>query len=303
MNRAEERTHKLWKTIDRVETTLGLNQGQIAEYLGLTIKDYHRSRMAKKKLSVSAAMELSQRLNISFEALITGDLDYRCLAKNYFSSVSALPEHYQSNAWSRRRTVIGILDAIETLCGWQRRALVMRRFQVNESMFSDPNAPINLNLSLDIANHFYRLGNDTNTLTRFGAHSVLTNRHGVVAKELADTTDYEEFYEKLVQETLPHYVERNYAWAISSTEANVIVISGTPNEILGEEMRKKPELHKPGCHIRGGFLAAAPGLVGLPGLHVRKTACVCDGDPSCEFELSTAPAMQQQSDFQRVYQA
>ena len=280
-----------WDTLGMIQQVLGFSSDQMAHRLGMTARNFERYKINQGDLSALSIMEFAKELGVGFESIMTGQIDYKCLARNHYLHASELPERYQVGALSRRRTVTGILDSVESLFGFERRALLMRRFQINEAMLTDPDAPINLHLALDIAHYFHGLSGDTRILQLFGEHSVLTNQGGQIGDVMKCSRTPLEAYEILIYYVLNRFVERNYEWRILRVTGKSLRVAGIPVDSLRHEMRENAETHRLGCHIRAGFIAAAPRLADFSTFQVKKLSCVSDGSPWCEFDLALPKLM------------
>ena len=84
----------LWKTVDKIQDTLGINNFLMASLMCLKEKEFERFKKFNKDPSVTSAFSLCDSLNIGFESLMEGEIDYKAVFNQYFGNKSYLPEKY-----------------------------------------------------------------------------------------------------------------------------------------------------------------------------------------------------------------
>lgn len=274
-----------WNTINRIALTLNLNLEQIAEMMELTPYRLRLLQRYEKEPTVASAMALSKRINVGFESLVLDRIDYKLMAQQYFGDQASLPEKYSTNALSRRRTVIPFLDYIEQYFGWAQRALILRKFQMTEGMFADPNAPISVRFAADLTRYLLDYYRNPAMLEHMGWHSARSARQTPFADELSNSETASEVYERAFIEVVPKYFEKNYHWRLIQLDTEGCVVEGVPSA----EIKSDPdaaELLIPGvCMLRTGFLSSLPNHAQLASMRVKKTACVAHGDSACRYHI------------------
>lgn len=276
---------KLWLTLGKIQTSLNIDGVEMAMILRLTHSDFQKLRNQKKEPNVRSAMALCEHLNVGFERLMTGDIDYPALYQQYHGNKSYIPERYLVGAQGKRRIAADYLTRIEKLLGWQRRIQLMRHLQVNETFFSNPDDNINLNLTTDILQWVLSEYRNEGLLSEMGSGIVQAQCHGPIGKALGKTRNLQELYEMLTSEILGKYWEKNYLWHVHSITSENIIVRGHPNpEILGVVPDAVIKNYST-CVLRKGIMGAIPTFLGYPAQQAQKTKCVAKGDPFCEFHL------------------
>jgi hypothetical protein len=275
----------LWEVIHRIQVTLNYNDFQMANMLQLLPTELERARQQKKDLSIKSAMSLSKQLNIGFEALITNQIDYKALVQHQAGNVCFIPKRYQCSALSRRRTVVNLLNYIEQKFGWEKKISLLRRFQMNESMFLAPNESINLCFSVDLAGEIFKYQKQESTLIEMGIHAANTHRHSPIGTSLSHARAVHEAFEMMFGGLLSEYVEKNFAWKLTKIHQYGCELEGRPNPDLKKDIPESYIQSQAGCLIRKGFIMSIPCYLNMPFATARKLSCVSQGDPSCRFEV------------------
>src|SRR4051794_25195032 len=103
--------HSLWRTLEKVRKTVEWSHSQLADHLGLTLREYHKFRVTGHPLSVTAIFNLANELGLNAEQLCFGQVDFETLLKHYVrADLAAVPERYSQGAFSRRRTSLHMVD-------------------------------------------------------------------------------------------------------------------------------------------------------------------------------------------------
>ena len=67
---------------------------------------------------------------------------------------------------------LSILNYLEKVYGYSKRSQILNQFQLNEAVFLNPDDPIHLNLTLDIAQHLYGINKNESILYNMGTFSI-----------------------------------------------------------------------------------------------------------------------------------
>lgn len=277
---------EFWKSINGLQSALGISNTELSEIFSLTEKELFEKRTNNVAPSLRQADNIAKRFNLNLENLFNGSLDLKVIAQQHFGNASeAIPEKYKANAKSKRRTTLNILNFIESSFGYYQRSHLLQKFQLNEAVFLNPDAPIHLDLTLDIANYIYTKNKSDTVLYKMGTYSILNYKNTPITKSLVDSNDEIESYERMFCDISPKYLEKNYQWKIEKTSNSKIVLKGLPNESLKEEILNDPSKHRLGCIIRSGFIGGMSKFVGIRHKKVVKSHCVANGDPFCCYHI------------------
>lgn len=276
----------LWETIDRISQTLSLEFDELGDLLLLTEKQIHQLKLSKNDPSLTCIDHLSQRLNLSLEKIIKGDIDYQALAQHQYGNLIYLPEKYQNCALGRRRTNLVILNFIETHFGWRERASILRHFQMNEAMFVDPNAPISIDFGVDLLDYLVKYRLNKNLIPQIGKHSFLTTSPAPVKNELIDCKSVSEIYERMCSHIVEKYFEKNFTYQIQKMNSGSCVVLAKPNSILLDQLSRKQPFKPETEMMRVGIASAYPQILGLPSATVNQTSSMWEGAPFIRYEIN-----------------
>lgn len=283
---SENLDQKLWTSIHQIQNALSMNDHELAEALELTNREFQKSKLNLNSPSIRHVSNLASHLELNLESLFSGNIDFKCLAQRFYGDRSeAIPEQYIQDAKSKRRTVLSILNYIESILGYSKRAMVLKQFQLNEAVFMKPNESIHLNLALDIANYLYNINKNESILYNMGTFSILNYKNTNITESIDEAKNSVEAYERMFCDISPRYLEKNYRWEIASVKNNLMVIKGHPNEQLRQEIKKNPIKHYLGCIIRSGFIGGMANYLNNHPKQVIKYQCVSKGDPFCSYHV------------------
>ncbi len=270
---------------------MGLDTQIWSDQLGMTPQGYGQLRTNPKAVSIDTVLRLSERLDVSFEALITGHIDYSLIAAQQGGQPTALPERYATAAFSKRRTSIHLLEYLSKRYSPELKQHILRHFQLNEAVFSDPDAEISVRFLIDLCAYLRNLGFSEDELLAMGAYSVVTNRNTALAEKLASAASPLELHELFTTDVVSKYYERNFEYRILQGSAHTCIIEVRPRQELVQALGT----HKPGnpslCLLRAGSLATLTGYLHLPFSSIREISCTHRGDSACRYELDFTKAV------------
>lgn len=279
-----------WDVIERVGTTLGLDDTQLADMLQFTAKELEKHRREKKILSADKIFSLSDRLNVGFDRIVTGNIDYQALSQHYSGNQNFLPERYALAAFSRRRTTAFILNFIESMFGWKERLIILRHFQLNEAMFSNLDLPISFLFSSDLCEYLQRYKLGDRALSQMGVQSFLSSNTHQVKEELRDCADAGEIYERMCDSLIAKYFEKNFIYKIEKMNETSCTVSAKPSALLTETLDVKTIGNSATAIVRTGIAAAYPTILGLPPSIVKQSKCIYSGDDKIQYEIDFSRA-------------
>lgn len=263
-----------WDTIHRLELTLGLSETDLLEMLCLTRNEFERARASKKDLPADKIFSLAERLELGFNSIVNGKIDYQALSQHYFGNKCFLPKRYERAALSRRRTTMFILNYVEEAFGWKERLNILRQFQLNESLFADPDKPISILFASDLSEYLLRYKLDESQLATIGAECLKRVQADPVRAELRDCTSVGEIYERMCDGLIVKYFEKNFEYQMLELNDEYCVIAGRPSTLLLDALESKKVGNTATNIVRGGLASGYPTLLGLPSAtakHVEKS--------------------------------
>lgn len=276
----------IWPIVSRIQLSLGLSQEQMADICHLTLKEYVSLRHSDKDLPLQNAFFLCDRFNIGIEKLVKGDIDFNALVQQFAGNTAYMPLRYLESANSKRRTVINILNYIESHYGWETRFRYLQRFQMSEVMFLDPNAPINLRYSVDLCNTLLRETRNHEVLLKIGQNAALTNKHSEMGQSLARARNLHELFELMFSEVAEKYIEKNIHWKILGMNKSSCTLEGKPDADIVAALGKENVFSSAGTYVREGFVSSIPAYLDFDFAPVKRISCVSQGDENIRFEVN-----------------
>lgn len=277
-----------WDTLYRIQLTLQLSDQRLAELMRLTHEQFIQLRTSHVPLSTYSAFALTEELNIGFEAFVTGKINYAAMTRQFAGDQSTLPERYQQGAMSRIRAAENLLGYIERRYGWQHRAITLRRLQMNEAMFTNPEGKISVAFASDVIQHLFKYHRSEDELFEMGQNSVLSYQNSPIGEAIRKEPSVKSAYELVFDQLINRYIEQNFVWAIDSITPHTLRFSGAPNlDATDRKAVSDPLL----CHVRAGFASSIPVFLGKAFSKVKKTGCIARGDSRCSYEVDWQHAL------------
>lgn len=282
---SDSRQLNYWETLRRIQKTVKKSDPEFAAMLGMNSKRFTWYASRRRDLPASAIIELTQRLPVSFERVFLGTVDFNALAAHVNQkNASYIPERYRLAAFSKRRTSLNALYFIDKHYGKDLKRIVLSHLQVDEGVFNDPEASINIFFINDLLNYLTRYGHTAGHFVQIGKYSTDTNRLGPIGSALKECATPRTMYDKIVNELSTRFDE-NFDYRIVSLSDKSVVIQARQREQTEDGLKMKIYGSEPICWMRIGLCAAVPRYQGLPEASFRKTKCVHSGDECCEMEL------------------
>ncbi|MDR3606230.1 MAG: hypothetical protein P4M08_02490 [Oligoflexia bacterium] len=230
----------------------------------------------------SALEALSEELEITLEAVSSGNLDYRTLARRQSGNATCLPGVYATGAHSRVRTSSHILDFIEIHHGWRERNQILCRFQLNESIFANLETKISIKFLSDLWLYLNSRGVTLEQFHQIGKYSVLSNINSVVGQHFRKFKSPKTAYESLFEVVNIHY-DKNFTYRIKNLTHSCCVVDAQPNKDVLDELQSTTIGNEGSCASRGGTMASILGYLDLPYADVTEINCIHRGDPQCRY--------------------
>jgi predicted hydrocarbon binding protein len=282
--RASTRDLKLWESLREIQDVLGSTEGELASLLGLSRSSYRRYRASGRSLPVESVFQLTDRLPIGFEKLMTGEIDFEALHEHSNGNLDYLPARYRDGDFSKRRTSVNALYFIENHLGPTAKKNLLKHFQVSAEAFRDPDRTINIHFITDVLNYLQRYGHQKESFVQIGRYSTDTNLRSHLAEVYAECRTPGEMYDKLINALIANYDE-NFQYRLTKLTSRNAVIRVYQKPETEAALKLKRYGCEPICWMRVGLTAALPRYNGLPEAVVNKTKCVFNGDECCEMEI------------------
>lgn len=275
---------KLSVTLERLRIELGIDLSLWAELLGTTRREYVKA-LGTKQISLRSVEALANYFDMSMELLIDGNIDYAALAARLNGNLAILPERYAVGAFSSKRTVVNLLAYLEQTYGWPMVKASLRRLQVHEAAFKDPNGKLSIRFQNDLCDLLGAKGFGKQDFRRMGAYSPVTNRHSPIGQILGRARDSHELYTLMIEEAARLY-DRNFDYAIAWMDGEACTVEARPSQLVQESLKTKTPGSIGACSTRAGVFESATSYIESAHAHVDEVRCIHRGDPFCSYRIS-----------------
>ena len=276
-------------TLERLRLTANLNSQQWFDILQLSWNNYQQMKLGHLIPSDKIAERVADYFNISTEAVLAGQIDYRSVGLRFDSSSLVLPEAYSKAAYGRKRTSITSVHFLEVYAGWRLRLDALRKLCVSESMLQDPFAPISMKFITDLCDYLHRRQFQKMDFFAMGAYTYEANQQTLVAKLFSELPSAKDAYEFFFNECMKLF-EQNCVYTITQISDSNLTVEFLTNPDVGAEsgLRHLGSAHV--CQVKSGLIANIPRYLGLPASRVKEVACVHCGDDVCRLEVDFSVA-------------
>ena len=282
----------MWENLELIRSVLELEEREFAEILKVSDKEYSRLKKQKHSLSVDSALAVAERLNVGFDSIITGSIDFRAMKAQFQGDTAFVPERYSRGAKSKVRSAGTFLKYIETTYGSVKKDLVLRKHQFKEEALSDLDAFVSVRFASDLCKYVYKFSGSLEEVMNMGRYSAVTYANTAFGRDIRSTHDPRAAYAYVFGEVVEKYIEQNFWWRVEEVTREGCRVIGTPN-ISPEECFKT---HDPlMCYLRAGFISSVSAFLGMPISHIVKTKCIWNGDPHCEVRVTFPSRTQEQT--------
>jgi hypothetical protein len=255
------------------------------DLLGLTDVEYQNVRRGVQPISVVSLVNLAQYLGISLDSLSQGEIDLQAIAAKFAGDDRYVPERYTTCTFSKRWGSLNLLNYAESFFGWELKHRAIRRLQLPETFFSDPNQPVNVHLISDLCEFMHKTGWQDEQFFLVGAHSLVTYLDSPIGKWLSKKRGPAELFQALTEEVLPQHIENNFSYRLASLDSVSCVIEIFQDKNIADGLGIHALGNSQFCSTRAGLSASIPGYLGLPFANVMETKCVHRGDAFCRHEV------------------
>jgi hypothetical protein len=283
-------SRQLLERIERLREGLGIDPPLWCEILDVSTADYVRILEGTQPLSLLSLEALASYLDLSLDLILAGQLDYAALCARIRGDAAALPERYMQGAFSKRRTSINLLAYVEHAFGWPAVKRVLRRLQVHEAAFANPDELISLRFLEETCALLKEMGVDSQGFREMGSYSVVTNRDGSLGQLMAQAGSQRDLYSIMIEDASSRFYDTNFTYSLGRLSDEGCVIAARPTaeacDALGTRLPGSPEI----CLSKQGVFSSAAGYIGIPNLRVTEPRCIHRGDARCEYHVEFVPA-------------
>lgn len=281
----------LWDTLRKIEFALGIGAAQMCEFLKITRREYERLKLSGAEPSLSSIFLLCDHLHVSFGTLVEGRIDYPTLVAHFVGKRDYLPEKYTSQAFTKKRVVLNILNHIEWIFGAEVRTVALRDLQLSEAAFVDLDETVNLRLTVDLIEWVRKNYKSNSMIEDMGKEILITKPNQKMVSELQESRNVRELFEFFFSGAISTYLEKNVQWKLDRIRGNEVLVTGTASDeifALGKRYVSSP----PTFLYRKGILSAVPRFLNLPDADVTVKKDFREGK-RCQFSVDIEPLVRE----------
>lgn len=273
-------------TLERIRATLQFDSDEWQSVLGITQKEQIRMSAKSQAPSAQAILQLAEHLNLNFESILRGEIDYGILAARRKGNDLILPEKYTVGAFSKLRTSSHLLGYLESFYGWRSRVRVLRHFQISEATLQTPDSNISIRFLTDLCDWLIKNQYPKELIFNMGKYSVVSNFHSPLGDQFRKCSSTKEMYENLFSDLAKRYYDRNHRYRLISLSESECVVEATNEPDVLEALKAKTLGSPQVCLVRSGGFSSIPGYLRLPHAEVQEIACQHRGDAACRFRIT-----------------
>jgi hypothetical protein len=128
----------LFVTLDRIRECLHISEGDFADLLEVTQDQWTKIKCGVQDAELHSVLLLSERFDLSLEAIFQGDIDYLALSQKFAQGSVNLPEKYETLKTSRVHTALNLLNFIEETKGPLAGLRILKRLQLHPRFLINP---------------------------------------------------------------------------------------------------------------------------------------------------------------------
>lgn len=279
---------QLKNNLDRIRSILGLSFHDWADFLQVPTSKHSKLLEGKFEISAVALETLALQLGLSYEKLVTGDIDYTALNNWKSASQALLPERYSVVANSKRRTSIHLLKCVEFIGGRELKRRLLRHCQVSEDSFQDPDLKINILFLTDVCDWLASNGVSHSELYAFGRSSFEQNRDTELGQRLGRMRTITELLEYVFYDCVSTYYDQNFYYYIDRLHRNSMTVKAIPRLEVAEGLARFQNGSllvgsSQVCTAKAGSFSSLSGYIQQPFMNVKEERCIHRGDSYCKF--------------------
>ena len=238
---------------------------------------------------MTSIFELCGELHLDPRNLIEGNIDFELLERQHFGDATAIPDRFTRCAFSRRRTTQRLVNFLDQFGSPEATDAALRKLQIRRAAFSDPNAPTNVLLSVELTKELTRQGATPGIFRELGYQSARSKSYAVISEQIKRCGSISEAFDLRVNHLAEKLEDGNCVYRLLSMNHGEAKIEVREKKSVLDALNVRHLGDLFTCALKTGTLAAVTTYLGLPASKVTETHCVHRGDPACilvaNFEL------------------
>lgn len=278
-----ELKESLFKNLELLRTRLRIGHGEWARALGLSSTEYRQFYLTEKDLPIDSFSQLTEYLELSFDSILKGNFNFDRLAKRV-GSIKELPEKYLVSPFGRKKTISNVVDYVGSTLSYDMTKKISETLGFSLYSLHSKDEPVNLLLGTDVFRELTAFGASTDYFMMIGRNSIATSKEAPFARRLRKERTTPDLLKRYLEVEVKE-IDQNYGYRIVKNRGRSITMEAHEVNNLRDAFRQKHYGSQEICAYKTGALEVVPSYAGLPGLRVRKTACIHQGDAACRWEL------------------
>ncbi len=276
----------LLKTLEKIESVLGLSPQDMASLLSASEEQYKNIKLSRNTPTLTHLRSMSDALELNLSMLLSGQINFETLFEHYHGRTDRLPARYLEthHQLSRARGIQVIDHYLSKVFGTEYSRSIFGRLQLKPTLFTNPDTYVSSLVGLDLLEELKKDGVSEGAFSRIGRFSVEVNSENL-GINLKEKQTAKEVYGSLYNEILPHY-DQAYHYRITQLSDIRCTITATPKVETQEAFKAKAPGSRDLCCFKQGviksFLASSQNK--YPAL--RESSCMYKGDSACTYHLS-----------------
>lgn len=280
-----QKTKQVLTISEKLREALKLSKSNWASYLEVKPSEYERLLKQQKAFSALSLFRLCERLDLNVSAFQTGSIDYEAVYQLHRGNTAYINPKYLVAAYSKKFSMINMLNFVERRRGPCLRTSLSRNFQISEEFWkNDFSGSINYRLITEALSYLQGRGFAPEDFHAMGVHSGNTLRGSEIGNRLGSCRRTKDVYDLLFSEVI-FKMEHNCNYKLSGLTAQGCTVEMRSHPEVAEAFQVKHLGNLASCDVKRGILAAMPTFMGESLSNVRETQCVHRGDARCRFKL------------------
>lgn len=273
-----------WDVLVRIQYAIDADDKAFAELMNLTLKNFLSLKNKLQPPPTTAIVHLLGSLHLSMDRFLDRSIDFTVLKGNVGHHVEVVPQRYLPAAFSRRRTSHALLSFILTHFGAYKFIECLKHFQVRESIFENPDNPINVLMASDLCDYLSKQLKSKDALFKVGQLSHLIPANSVFKRILGNQYSPSESYGKIIEELMDLF-DKNCLYRLKYLSETECTVSMKPNLEVVELLKAPIPWSRASCSYRMGVISSFPGFSGWPLSSAREESCLHNGDSECSYSF------------------
>lgn len=261
------------------------------DILKLTWADYALIKAGSKNIPKKSILNLAECLDETPQSLINGSVNFKSMQIRSESKNWQIPRQYSYGRHGRSRTTITTFDYLERYHGWRLRYDILKAFDLNESMLTDPFSSISMRLITDVTSHLAKRQFNSGDFFKMGMYSFNGNVETKLGQFYSRLNTPREVLEHMWSECLKFY-ESNCIYNFLKLNNDEAVLEVLSDPFVAEELGVRHLGNQNICDLKAGIIASAPLYIGYPTAAVTQKSCVHKGDSACVYSVTFPEASQ-----------